>query len=60
MRVLIADKFEQSGIEKLEDAGCEVLAQPGLKDEALWSVSGPTCWWCDPRKSAKPYWRPAR
>jgi D-3-phosphoglycerate dehydrogenase len=35
MRVLIADKFEPSGIEGLKAAGCEVLAQPGLKDEAL-------------------------
>ena len=35
MRVLIADKFEQSGIAALKAAGCEVLSQPGLKDEAL-------------------------
>jgi D-3-phosphoglycerate dehydrogenase len=35
MRVLIADKFEPSGIEGLKAAGCEVLAQPGLRDEAL-------------------------
>jgi D-3-phosphoglycerate dehydrogenase len=35
MRVLIADKFEQSGVAGLKAAGCEVLAQPGLKDEAL-------------------------
>ena len=35
MRVLIADKFEQSGIDGLKAAGCEVLSQPGLKDEAL-------------------------
>ncbi|MGA2186045.1 MAG: 3-phosphoglycerate dehydrogenase family protein [Bryobacteraceae bacterium] len=40
MRVLIADKFEQSGIEGLKAAGCEVLSQPGLKDEALaWEVA---------------------
>ncbi|HYL76019.1 MAG TPA: 3-phosphoglycerate dehydrogenase family protein [Bryobacteraceae bacterium] len=35
MRVLIADKFEQSGIDGLQAAGCEVLFHPGLKDEAL-------------------------
>src|SRR5271157_3724155 len=35
MRVLIADKFEPSGIAGLQAAGCEVLAQPGLRDEAL-------------------------
>ena len=35
MKVLIADKFEQSGIDGLEAAGCEVLYQPDLKDAAL-------------------------
>jgi len=35
VRVLIADKFEQSGIDGLKAAGCEVLYQPDLKDEAL-------------------------
>lgn len=35
MRVLIADKFEQSGVDGLKAAGCDVLYQPGLKDEAL-------------------------
>jgi D-3-phosphoglycerate dehydrogenase len=35
MRVLIADKFESSGIAGLRAAGCEVLSQPGLKDEAM-------------------------
>ena len=35
MKVLIADKFEQSGIDGLKAAGCEVLYQPDLKDEAL-------------------------
>ena len=35
MRVLIADKFEQSGQEGLRAAGCEVSYQPDLKDEAL-------------------------
>jgi D-3-phosphoglycerate dehydrogenase / 2-oxoglutarate reductase len=35
MRVLIADKFEQSGRDRLAASGCEVLYQPGTKDEAL-------------------------
>lgn len=35
MRVLIADKFEQSGIDGLKNAGCDVLSKPGLKDDAL-------------------------
>jgi len=35
MRVLIADKFEQSGLDGLQSAGCEVFYQPGTKDEAL-------------------------
>lgn len=35
MRVLIADKFEQSGLEGLKQLGCEVISQPDLKDEAL-------------------------
>jgi D-3-phosphoglycerate dehydrogenase len=35
MRVLVADKFEQSGLKGLEALGCEVSYQPDLKDEAL-------------------------
>src|SRR5215475_7125873 len=35
MKVLIADKFEQTGIDGLKAAGCEVLFQPDLKDDAL-------------------------
>lgn len=35
MRVLIADKFEQSGIDALTAAGCEVSYQPALADQAL-------------------------
>jgi D-3-phosphoglycerate dehydrogenase len=35
MRVLIADKFEQSGIDGLQAAGCDVISQPDLKDETL-------------------------
>ena len=35
MKVLIADKFEQSGIEGLKASGCEVISDPDLKDDAL-------------------------
>jgi D-3-phosphoglycerate dehydrogenase len=35
MKVLIADKFEKSGVEGLKAAGCEVVHEPDLKDEAL-------------------------
>ena len=35
MKVLVADKFESSGIAGLEDAGCEVIYQPDLEEEAL-------------------------
>jgi D-3-phosphoglycerate dehydrogenase / 2-oxoglutarate reductase len=35
MKVLIADTFESSGIDGLEAAGCDVIYQPDLKDEAL-------------------------
>jgi D-3-phosphoglycerate dehydrogenase / 2-oxoglutarate reductase len=35
MRVLIADKFEQSGQDGLEAAGCEFSYQPDVKDAAL-------------------------
>src|SRR5919112_5986304 len=35
MKVLVADKFEQSGIDGLHAAGCNVLYSPDLKDEAL-------------------------
>ena len=35
MTILIADKFEQSGIEGLKALGCDVLYEPTLKDEAL-------------------------
>ena len=35
MRVLIADKFETSGIDGLKALGCEVLFEPELKDQAL-------------------------
>jgi D-3-phosphoglycerate dehydrogenase / 2-oxoglutarate reductase len=35
MKVLIADKFEKSGIEGLKAAGCEVIFEPDLKDDTL-------------------------
>lgn len=35
MKVLIADKFEKSGLDALIEAGCDVLFQPDLKDVAL-------------------------
>ena len=35
MKVLVADKFEKSGIEGLKAAGCDVLYQPDLKDDTL-------------------------
>jgi D-3-phosphoglycerate dehydrogenase len=35
VRVLIADKFEQSGMDGLRAAGCEVASKPGLNEEAL-------------------------
>ncbi len=35
MKVLIADKFEKSGIEGLQAAGCEVIFEPDLKDATL-------------------------
>ncbi|HEX6899508.1 MAG TPA: NAD(P)-dependent oxidoreductase [Thermoanaerobaculia bacterium] len=35
MKVLIADNFEKSGVEGLKAAGCEVIHQPDLKDDAL-------------------------
>ncbi|MFT3833125.1 MAG: NAD(P)-dependent oxidoreductase [Micropruina sp.] len=35
MRVLIADTFEQAGLDALRAAGCEVQYEPGAKDAAL-------------------------
>jgi D-3-phosphoglycerate dehydrogenase len=35
MKVLIADKFESSGIDALKAAGCDVLYQPTVTGEAL-------------------------
>jgi D-3-phosphoglycerate dehydrogenase / 2-oxoglutarate reductase len=35
MRVLVADKFEQSGRDGLQALGCDISYQPDLKDETL-------------------------
>ena len=35
MKVLIADQFEQVGIDGITAAGCEVIYQPALADETL-------------------------
>jgi D-3-phosphoglycerate dehydrogenase len=40
MKVLVADKFEQSGQDGLRAAGCEVSYQPDLKDDALVDAIG--------------------
>jgi D-3-phosphoglycerate dehydrogenase / 2-oxoglutarate reductase len=40
MRLLIADKFEQSGRDGLQAIGCDVSYQPDLKDEALTDAIG--------------------
>ena len=42
MKVLIADKFEKSGIDGLQAAGCDVISDPDLKDEALREAIGKT------------------
>jgi D-3-phosphoglycerate dehydrogenase len=40
MKVLVADKFEKSGLGGLKDLGCEVVYEPDLKDEALTDAVG--------------------
>ena len=35
MKVLIADKFEQSGVARLRELGADVTVDPDLKDDAL-------------------------
>jgi D-3-phosphoglycerate dehydrogenase / 2-oxoglutarate reductase len=35
MKVLIADKFEESGTDGLKEIGCEVVYNPDLKDDSL-------------------------
>jgi D-3-phosphoglycerate dehydrogenase len=40
MKVLVADKFEKSGLAGLAELGCEVVYQPDLKDDALAAAVG--------------------
>jgi D-3-phosphoglycerate dehydrogenase len=42
MKVLIADKFEKSGVEGLKAAGCDVVYEPDLKENALTQAIGDT------------------
>ncbi|HEY3782343.1 MAG TPA: hypothetical protein VGL56_14770, partial [Fimbriimonadaceae bacterium] len=35
MKVLVADKFEKSGLDGLAALGVEVVSEPDLKDESL-------------------------
>ena len=42
MRVLVADKFEKSGLEGLRAAGCDVVYEPDLKEDALTRAIGET------------------
>jgi len=35
MKVLVADKFEKSGVQGLQASGCEVQLQPELKEDSL-------------------------
>ena len=40
MKVLVADKFEKSGLDGLEAAGCSVIYQPDLKEASLTQAIG--------------------
>src|SRR5215218_7249210 len=42
MKILVADQFEQSGLDGLRGAGCEVVYDATLKDEALGTALGDT------------------
>jgi D-3-phosphoglycerate dehydrogenase / 2-oxoglutarate reductase len=42
MKVLVADKFEKSGLDGLAAAGCEVVYEPDLKDDELTAAIGAT------------------
>ena len=51
MKVLVADQFEQSGLDGLAAAGCEVVFDASLKDDALVAAlaeSGRRCSSCGP------------
>jgi len=46
MKVLIADQFEQSGIDAMVAAGCDVIYEPSLADQQLvdaLAAHRPTC-----------------
>lgn len=43
MKALIADKFEESGVNGMRALGCEVIHNPELKDEALEKAIAETC-----------------
>ncbi|MDM7460152.1 MAG: 3-phosphoglycerate dehydrogenase family protein [bacterium] len=40
MKILVADKFEQSGLEGLKALGCQVIYDPSLKEDALTDAIG--------------------
>ena len=40
MKVLVADKFEQSGLDGLRAARCDVVYEPDLKDDGLTAAIG--------------------
>src|SRR5919112_3986898 len=42
MKVLVADQFEPSGLDGLRAAGCEVVDDAALKDDALAAALGDT------------------
>jgi D-3-phosphoglycerate dehydrogenase len=42
MKVLVADKFEKSGIDGLKAAGCDVAYEPDVKDDGLVEAIGRT------------------
>jgi D-3-phosphoglycerate dehydrogenase / 2-oxoglutarate reductase len=40
MKVLVADKFEKSGLDGLQQLGCEVIYNPDLKEDSLKAAVG--------------------
>lgn len=42
MKVLIADKFEASGVNGLKGLGCDIVHEPDLKDDSLAAAIGET------------------
>src|SRR5512132_490288 len=43
MKVLVADKFEKSGLDGLQRIGCDVIYNPDLKDDSLKAAVGESC-----------------